>query len=392
MLHLILTSLISVYPTSNSQLCQTKSAPSFMVFGGGGAPSYNEIALEKNLLYFQRSLTAKGFDPKQAALYFANGNSAEATVRYLDDSGKEKFKAPNIPNLNGAATLENLKQQLLADKSLKSLFFYFTGHGSLNRQDANDNAMILWNEKYLSVKQFATILDRLPAQKPVVTVMSQCYAGSFANIIYKNGDRRQPFSNQNRCGFFATIKTQTSVGCTAEVNEADYKDYSSSFFAGLTGRNRIDRPVLSADFNGNGKVAYNEAHAFAKIDDMTTDLPISTSEAWLQGQASRQNRLIILGKPIERVLISARPEQRYVVNALLKIFDVTSDRSFRNIQSLLNLQPEKIKTETQLAYLTKLQMELINIGMEQQIRASQNTSSINLLNRLNKCESSSWFN
>jgi len=218
--------------------------------------------------------------------------------------------------LNGAATLENLKRQLLADKSLKSLFFYFTGHGSLNRQDANDNAMILWNEDRLSVKQFANILDRLPAQKPIVTVMSQCYAGSFANMIYKNGDRRQPFSTQSRCGFFATIKTQTSVGCTAEVNEADYKDYSSSFFAGLTGQNRINQPVLSADFNRNGKVAYNEAHAFAKVDDMTTDLPISTSEAWLQNQTSQQNQYAILSKPMRSLLLlkSIPPNNQLVIS------------------------------------------------------------------------------
>jgi hypothetical protein len=369
--------------------CQIKSTPNFLVIGGGGAPSYNEIALEKNLLYFQRSLKAMGYEPTQAKMFFANGNNGEPTVRYMDN-GVEKFKPPAIPNLNGASTYRNLKASLLADRSLKPLFFYFTGHGSKNRSDRNNNFMLLWEEQSLSVKQFARILDQLPVQKPIVSVMSQCYAGSFANYIYKGGDPSQPIALQSRCGFFATIKTLTSVGCTPEVNEADYIDYSSSFYAGLTGRNRINKPVASADYNSNGKVGYNEAHAFAKIDNLSTDLPISTSEAWLQNQASQQNQYAIFSKPIKNLLTTARPEQRYVVNSLLKTFDISSDRSFRNSKDFLTNNPKKLETDVQQTYLIRLQMELTNIGMEQQIRASQNQDSINILNRLIKCESASW--
>jgi hypothetical protein len=76
------------------------------------------------------------------------------------------------------------------------------------------------------------------------------------------------------------------VGCTPAVNEADYRDYSSSFFAGLSGRDRTGKPVPSADYDGDGKVSYAEAHAFAKVDEYTTDLPISTSETWLQLRSS----------------------------------------------------------------------------------------------------------
>ncbi|MGB3767289.1 MAG: hypothetical protein WA947_12080, partial [Phormidesmis sp.] len=79
----------------------------FGVAAGGGAPSYNEIALEKNVLYFQRSLSFLNLDPVKANLFFANGNSGEATVRYLDNNDKEQFKAPEIPNLDGAATKGN---------------------------------------------------------------------------------------------------------------------------------------------------------------------------------------------------------------------------------------------------------------------------------------------
>jgi len=70
--------------------------------------------------------------------------------------------------------------------------------------------------------------------------------------------------------------------------------------------------------------------------------------------------------------------------------NITSDRSFRNSKDFLTTKPEKLETEVQQAYLTRLQMELINIGMEDRIRTSKNQVSINILNRLIKCESASW--
>jgi hypothetical protein len=264
-----------------------RSRQEFLVVGGGGAPSYNEIAIEKNVLYFQRTLSALGFNPTGAKILFANGNDGQATVRYLDPAGKERFKVPKIPNLQGAATVGNFQtsmQQVNRDRN--PLFFYFTGHGAHNKANENNNAMILWNEKFVDVQQFTQMLDRLPPEKPVVSVMVQCYSGSFANLIYQKGDPKRPVAVHDRCGFFATVKELPSVGCTPEVNEADYEDYSSSFFAGLSGTNRVGQKVASADYDSNGKVSFREAHAFAKIDEQASDLPVSTSEVWLQTQLS----------------------------------------------------------------------------------------------------------
>ncbi len=204
--------------------------------GGGGAPSYNEIALEKNVLYFQRTLQTNDQRP---------------------------------------------------------IFFYFTGHGYRNPRNLDNNAMILWQEELLSVQQFAASLDQLPQTVPVVAMMSQCYSGSFANFIYQGGDPRRPVALQTRCGFFATIKSRPSVGCTPEVNEADYRDYSSSFFAGLSGPDRTGQRVASANYNRDGRVSYAEAHAFAKVDEQSTDLPVSTLEVWLQEQTGRSQQQIL---------------------------------------------------------------------------------------------------
>jgi hypothetical protein len=381
-------------PTSSKQQINQRLASwDFLVFGGGGEPDNNEIALEKNLLYFQRTLTSMGYPPTVATMFFANGNNGQATVRYIDDAGNQKFKVPAIPDLKGASTVENLKRSLTSQsRSNKPIFFYFTGHGALNKKDANNNALVMWNDDRMTVRQLAAILDRFPTQdsnqKPFVTMMAQCYSGSFANLIYTDGDPSRAVAPQNRCGFFATIKTLPSVGCTPAVDESDYRDYSSSFFAGLSGRDRTGKSVSSADYNRDGRISFTEAHAFAKVDEATSDLPISTSEAWLQNQSSMQLRYQIFSQPITKLLQTARPEQRYVVTALTKKFGMNPNFSLSKNKENLSLDPNKFKTEEDAAYFIRLQMELINIGIEKQIRNSGSSKNTTILNRILNCENS----
>lgn len=364
----------------------------FWVVAGGGAPHYNEIALEKNVRYFQRTLELFGTDPATADIFFANGNSTEATVRYLDPRGRERFKVPDIPDLTGAATAANVNQQLRAyphtEQADCPVFFYFTGHGALNQRNPDNNALILWQEKLLSVRSLAQQLDQWPTDIPFVTMMAQCYAGAFANLIYEGGDPTNPVAQQTRCGFFATVKTRPSVGCTPSVNESDYRDYSSSFFAGLSGRDRVGQPVATADYDQNGEVSFAEAHAFAKVDEETADWPISTAEAWLQRQASDDDIEAILARPIQHWQRLARPEQRHVIASLTAKLDYDSTRSLTaNLAAAArSLPPNSVPR----AYRQRLQMELINVAMTQKIRTSGDGAAIATLEKLLTCEASTW--
>lgn len=361
----------------------------FLVVAGGGAPSYNEIALEKNVRYFQRTLAGLGFDPAAATVYFANGADGQATVRYLNPLGQERFKVPDIPNLSGAATPSNLLGWLERSQAEEPCprFFYFTGHGALNRENADNNALILWGEQLMSVQALATALEPLPADQPFVAMMAQCYAGSFANLIYEGGNPENPVALQTRCGFFATIKTQPSVGCTPLVNEADYEDYSSSFFAGLIGRDRIGNPAPSADYNQDGQVSYAEAHAFSKVDAKTTDLPISTVEAWLQRQASQTSVRQILARPLTELRRLARPEQGFVIDSLVQELGFSPAQSFNQN---LRQQPINVRDEVQKAYGDRLRMELVNVATESKIRQQGNQEALAVLDKLLTCEAGTW--
>ena len=365
----------------------------FAAVAGGGAPSYNEIALEKNVLYFQRSLSELGFDPTQSNLFFANGDDGQATVRYIDEQNEQRFKVPNIPNLSGAANYGNTRAWFKAleetsatsDKNCPA-FFYFTGHGAYNPENQDNNWLILWEESLVSVKEFTSWIDPLPKDQPFVTMMAQCYAGAFANMIYENGDPTQPVALQSRCGFFATVASRPSVGCTPAVNEADYKDYSSSFFAGLTGRDRTGNVVESADYNQDGTISYAEAHAFAKVDEETTDWPISTSESWLQKQLPIEGTEAVLLQPIGEWWLLARDEQRYVITSLSNKLNLDPTLSYmENIQTI----PLPDSNTVEEAYHRRLQMELANIAAEAIIRDSGDAETIAILNRILQCEATS---
>ncbi|MCS6812571.1 MAG: C13 family peptidase [Cyanobacteria bacterium] len=380
------TSKLSVAPHVGHRTCQGQP-PAFLVVAGGSSPRNTEIALEKNVLYFQRTLRHLGYSPASATVYFANGNSRQPSVRYIDSRGRQQFKLPQIPNLNGASTPANIQQwfqRVGRSPSTQSIFFYFTGHGDFNQRNPDNNALMLWNNQYMTVQELATLLDQLPANKPIVTMMAQCYSGSFANFVYQGGNPRYPLATQSRCGFFATIKTLPSVGCTPAVNEADYRDYSSSFFAGLSGRSRTGQAVASADYDRDGRVSYAEAHAFAKVDEFTTDLPVSTSEVWLQERASEQEIDTILDRSIADILLTARPEQYYVVTALLQKFNLSPQQSYRQASDRA-----QIRSEEEQAYLVRLGMELVNIAMEQKIRAGTGRD-VASLDKLLKCERGSW--
>ncbi len=356
---------------------------SILVAAGGGAPAYNEIALEKNVRYFQRTLSALDIGLSSVSQYFANGSDGEATVRYLDWLGRERFKVPEIPALDGAATVENMEQwftqRAIAPQDCSS-FFYFTGHGAYNRKDQDNNAMILWHEELVSVQRLAGWLDRLPPDRPFVTMMAQCYSGAFANIIYEQGNPSNPVALQSRCGFFATVAERPSVGCTPAVNEADYRDYSSSFFAGLSGRDRTGEKVASADYDGSGQGSYTEAHALAKVDEATTDWPVSTSEAWLQRRASRSDRAQVFSRPLQEWTGLASPQRRYVVAGLVAKLEFDLEQPYA-----VQARPEDIETVAG-AYWVRLGMELVNIAMIERIQTDGSDADRAVLNQLLTCE------
>jgi hypothetical protein len=123
----------------------------------------------------------------------------------------------------------------------------------------------------------------------------QCYAGGFSHSIFHEADTDKGLADRPRCGFFSQVHDRVAAGCTPDVDEANYQEYSSFFWAALAGRTRLGAPVPRIDFDGNGVTSLDEAHAYAVIESDTVDIPLRTSDAFLQ----KYSRLTFAG--------SARP-------------------------------------------------------------------------------------
>lgn len=283
---------------------QTATAEThLLVMGGGSSPTSNQISLEKNVNYFYRVLDHLGLDQSPRDILFACGDKPETNdvvynasasddpevVRLIDmlvGPGKaisKQFRPHDI----GGGEITSSKDNIVkwfddhAGELEKNdnLLIYFTGHGGRGtKEDKQNTSLYLWPKHNIRVDAFTTELDKMDPDTPVVMVMVQCFSGGFANVIFKEGDPAKGLSDYNRCGFYAAVHSRPAAGCTPHVNEADYKEYSSYFWAALSGEDRLGELVDRPDYDGDGKTTYLEAHAYAIIHSDSTDLSMTTTD------------------------------------------------------------------------------------------------------------------
>jgi hypothetical protein len=143
-----------------------------------------------------------------------------------------------------------------------TLLIYVTDHGNRNNKDPTDNSIVLWGEE-LSVRELGELLRRLPPGVRVVTLMSQCYSGSFANVIYDAEGAHEP--DGSVCGYFASTADQPAYGCYPENQGRENVGYSFRFIEAMRSTPR-----------------FPEAHARVLTTDQTPDVPNRTSDYYLQ--------------------------------------------------------------------------------------------------------------
>ena len=136
-----------------------------------------------------------------------------------------------------------------------TLFFYVTDHGEINKDDLEDNTIVLWKEM-LSVSELQDIFAHVPATVRTVMLMSQCFSGSFARITG---------AERNTCGFFASSADRPAYGCYPENRGVDGVGHSHHFLRG------IDRL---------GNLAEAQDHVL--VFDDTPDVPHTSSDVLLR--------------------------------------------------------------------------------------------------------------
>lgn len=336
----------------------------FLTIGGGYSPTGNQISLEKNVLMF-RELVAERYPAGVSHdVYFADGNSPGRDLQFADPQKPlpkahrllsrvfrqtryldYRYRNHQVPGIRGGTSKQSIKQwfQQTGAKLKKGdrLFVYVTAHGGKARDRKNkyNTGLYCWNNQRIAMTEFAACLDSVPADVPVALVMVQCYSGGFAELIFDRGDRKRDMARANRCGFFATVHNRPAAGCTPDINEANYQEYSTYFWDAIRGRTRAGATLKQPDYNGDGVVSFDEAHAYAVLTSTTIDVSVKTSDAFLRRYSrlshpkvsSRKStprksapavarrprpRLVTTDTPLPELLKLASPAERAIVVGL----------------------------------------------------------------------------
>jgi Peptidase C13 family len=321
----------------------------FLTIGGGGSAGNNQVSLEKNVQYFQRVLAERKLDSWTHDIYFADGNDPGRDVQYVDP----RVKIPRVVALmarvfdrtrgidlqyrdhqlgtirgessRGAITewFDQIGSKLRDDDRL---LIYFTGHGGRGSNPARNTTLGLWPETSMAVKEFTALLDKVPAKVPVTLVMVQCYSGGFADTVFKDAKPGAELAAGTRCGFFATVHDRTAAGCTPDISEENYHEYSTDFWAAISGRTRLGEELRLPDYNGDGRISFSEAHAYVQLTSNTTDIPICTSDTFLRSVSKTKDKgvqgLLTGDSAYEDLAAAARPEEKAVIDGLSKHLNI----------------------------------------------------------------------
>lgn len=319
-----------------------------LILGGGPSLQYNQVAIESNVRYV-RKLLPQG--TVQTTL-FADGDANHASVLYDVDTPRQSngaflldlflqgtdgesetgshYRKPNIGKVDGPSKRAEFARQLgriaqEPDLSHRRVLLYFTGHGSPGKTDYENNVYDMWGkDEALSVRECARQIAQLPADTPVTVVMVQCFSGAFGNLLFEGGDPKGAVTPRDFAGFYATVNNRVAAGCTSAVNEAEYRDFTSYFFAALTGRDRVGRAVNGCDYNQDGRVGMNEAYCYTLLNDESIDVPVCTSDFYLRRFVLMRD-VDVFQTPWPTIVSWADPAQKEALEGLSSRLKLTGD-------------------------------------------------------------------
>src|SRR5262249_6184393 len=149
-------------------------------------------------------------------------------------------------------------------------------------------------------------------------------SGAFGNVLFAGGDPHAAPVDREIAGFFAVTPDRMAAGCTPEVNEAEYHDFTSYFFAALTGRDRVGRHVTGADYDHDGRVGMDEPYAYSLIHDISIDVPCCTSDTFLR-HAVAMDDADVFKTPYSQVRTWATPAQAAALDELSQALKLTGE-------------------------------------------------------------------
>ena len=269
------------------------------LIGGGNLLENSQGQIEENVRWLQQVFRERGIETHT---YYTYGKGTTDDVIYFApeperDPAKEpilrvygdglayakKTKPNSLIDVKGTTEknqlIESLKRDFASVQPGDNVLLVYNGHGDTDPKDRLNNSLKLWGDTSLNIAELDSVLDSITPQATVRFVLTQCFSGSFASLVYDN-PRSEQLAKQQRCGYLAESDRREAEGCDLGINQAEFRDYTTYFFAALSGKTRLGEtiPLSETDLNGDGEVSYREAHLYTlKIAD-SSDLSRSSTE------------------------------------------------------------------------------------------------------------------
>lgn len=278
-----------------------------LLINGGGTPQRNYYSHLAHLRQLTATLRSAGLTSRDITVFSSDGSDPAPDVAVLRASGDDTLlhgtalgaligegneledgaiEGVHLLPARRAAIETWFALEARALRPGDTIFLYVTDHGERGA-NPREGAITLWGEK-LTVAELEGMLGLVPAGVRVVSLMSQCYSGAFA---------QDPHAG--RCGYFSTFSDRRAYGCYPEAQEI-----------GLAGDGHSAR-FLTALRAGGDLAA---AHSYTALSDSTPDVPLRSSELFarsrLQEEAKRRPQPV--DELAEKLLASAvRAPARY---------------------------------------------------------------------------------
>ncbi len=201
-----------------------------------------------------------------------------------------------------------------------TLMVFVTDHGRRGKTDLDNGSIVLWNEE-MSVVEFRALLSTLKPGVRVVTVMSQCFSGTFSKAIYPLG-QSQP--DGDHCGFYATRNDRFAYGCYPEGRGRDQIGHAFGFIDAM----RRNDTLL-------------QSHEEIAVTDDAPDVPLRSSDFYLldrlEAEASARNMgtMELADELLQRALENPvnYAQDLMALDALAASYDMHSPRSVATVQA-----------------------------------------------------------
>ena len=290
----------------------------WLAAGGGDLPENNQVSIEQDL-----ALAGKTFGPSGLLLYAGGPKTAAVQILERRPSGDalrlelaELFdprpgrdaryrRTELLPS--AAATLDTILAELrraAETDQTTDFLIYLAGHGNLG-ETAMETGFLTWGGEMLTPRALEEVLDTAALLRRFRVVMTSCFSGGFAEILFTHADGTLGAAPGDRCGLFAATWDQESSGCDPNPDRGAQDGYGVHFLHALRGEDRAGRklPLAELDLDGDGQISLLEAHTRVRLASGSIDIPTTTSERWLRARAVSDGPRASVSLPEEEVVV-----------------------------------------------------------------------------------------